>query len=291
MDDYDRERSSRTNDPYGRNRSSGELDRASSREAPSDSVDESSIDPFSKPGRNARRRSRHDDEILTDARATQNTRLRESGSTGAPQRYSDRFRRSRSADIDDPIADDRSLRSTRDPYDRLRNTTSRPPRRVEFDPDDDADLSYLDEAEETRHGGSTRPRRPPTRRQTPRVESQLFRAVGASLANPAPEIRPLAIGGIAALASLLLLCILVLVRSNSLAAWIPMHLDAEGTADEYGTMATIWRLPFFALMSTLAAMGIGWWLRSREAYATQFLIVGALLIHGLIWVGAINMLW
>ena len=70
-----------------------------------------------------------------------------------------------------------------------------------------------------------------------------------------------------------------------------MHLDAEGVANEFGTSATIWRLPFFAFMSTVAALGLGWWLRSREAFATQYLIVGALLIHGLIWVGTINLLW
>jgi len=70
-----------------------------------------------------------------------------------------------------------------------------------------------------------------------------------------------------------------------------LHLDAEGTTTLFGTTGSIWRLPFFALLSTVMALGLGWWLRARDAYAIQFLVVSALMIHCLVWVGAINLLW
>jgi len=115
--------------------------------------------------------------------------------------------------------------------------------------------------------------------------------VSAVFANPSPELRPIMMGGIAALASLVLMSIMILVRSGSVTDYIPLHLDAEGTTTLFGTTGSIWRLPFFALLSTVMALGLGWWLRARDAYAVQFLVVSALMIHCLVWVGAINLLW
>jgi hypothetical protein len=115
--------------------------------------------------------------------------------------------------------------------------------------------------------------------------------MSAVFANPSPEMRPIVMGGIAALVSLVLMSIMILIRSSSITNYIPLHLDAEGTTTVFGSKGSIWRLPFFALLSTLMALGLGWWLRARDAYAVQFLIVGALMVHCLVWVGAINLLW
>jgi hypothetical protein len=98
-------------------------------------------------------------------------------------------------------------------------------------------------------------------------------------------------GGLAATASLILLSILVLVRSGSMPDLIPLHLNAEGATTLFGTKGSVWRLPFFALLTTIMAFGLGWWLRTRDAFAVQYLVVGALMVHLLIWVGAINLLW
>ena len=114
---------------------------------------------------------------------------------------------------------------------------------------------------------------------------------GLALAHPAAEVRPLVIGGAAALGSLVMLSVLILLRSGSAGVWLPMHLDAEGTVTEYGSTSAIWRLPFFALMSTIMALGLGWWLRARESFAAQYLVVGALMVHAIIWVGTITLLW
>jgi hypothetical protein len=204
------------------------------------------------------------------------------------ERYADRFRRQ--PVYRDVEPDDRSLRSTRDPYDRLRRVGNRAPRRVEVDFEGETEYSEYEDDLEV----APRPRRTarrPSREQAPRFDQQRIRDVGSLIANPAPEVRPLVLGGLAALGSLVLLTILILVRSGSAGDWVPLHLDAEGTPTSYGSQGALWRLPFFALFTTLMTFGLGWWLRARESYAVQFLIVGALIVHSLIRVGAINLLW
>jgi hypothetical protein len=136
-----------------------------------------------------------------------------------------------------------------------------------------------------------RPARRPARELAPRFDQQRIRDVGSLIANPAPEVRPLVMGGLAALASLVVLSILILLRSGSVDDWIPLHLNAEGTATSYGSKGALWRLPFFALLATVMTFGLAWWLKARESYAVQYLIVGALIVHSLVWVGALNLLW
>jgi hypothetical protein len=83
----------------------------------------------------------------------------------------------------------------------------------------------------------------------------------------------------------------MLIRGGDLPAWFPTRWNAEGDPTVFGTSTTAWRLPVFAFFSTVMALGLGWWLRVREPFAAQFLSVGVLLIHGLIWIGAITLLW
>jgi hypothetical protein len=203
----------------------------------------------------------------------------------------DRFRRA-SRDQDDEI-DDRSAFASRDPYDRLRRVGNRPPRRVEVDPYDEPELSeygdYADPlpAERGRRGrGQTQ-----ARSTASGLRQQQIRQVGSLVANPAPELRPIVLGALIALASLVVLSLLILLRGGDLTDWYPIRWNAEGEASVYGTPATVWRLPVFALFSTILALGLGWWLRVREPFASQFLAVGVLLIHVLIWVSAITILW
>ena len=188
-------------------------------------------------------------------------------------------------------ADPRSYRSSRDPYDRLRRVGNRSPRRVQTE----LDVEYGDERYEDIDADAVAPagrsRRPNARRDVPGMPQQRLREMSALFSNPSPELRPIVLAGIAALASLVLMSIMILIRSGSVTDYLPLHLDAEGTTTVFGTKGSIWRLPFFALLSTVMALGLGWWLRVRDAYAVQFLAVGALMIHCLVWVGAINLLW
>lgn len=278
MDEFDRDRSSRNPEPYTRRRPIRD-----------ELADDLALPPDSAAERGRSSRTRGDYGYEEDLAPDRATRDRSAQPSESGERYADRFRRrDRTAPAaDEP--DDRSYRSTRDPYDRLRRVSSRPPRRVEVEDDLDAIGGREEYFDERIPAAARSPRMP--RRAQPRDEPSRFRTVGTSLVNPAAEMRPLAIGGIAALASLLLLSILILVRSGSVDVWIPLHLNAEGEPTGYGTRAALWRLPFFAFLTTVMALGVGWWLRTREAFATQYLIVGALLIHGLLWVGAINLLW
>ena len=290
MDDFDRDqpgrgdsntrRRSRTNeplrgDPDTRSRRPAYDTERENNEGALDRRTRSGRDPYDSPPRESRstgRGGRSRDE-------------------GTPERYSDRFRRARDP-LDEPY-DDQSARATRDPYERLRRTTTRPARAIEPETYDESELDDYGDFDEE-YDPEARPRRP-VRRRPQRTSAQFaqtqFRSMGASLTNPAQELRPLVFGGLVALASMLLLVILVGIRSGSAPAWIPLGLDAEGTPVRYGTTSTIWRLPIFALFSTIMALGVGWWLRTREPFAVQFLAVGALMIHGIVWIGVITLLW
>lgn len=284
MDDYDQDRLSRPRDPYGRRRESREelVGREPARRRPEvpDQVETES------PARPERTRRTPDPEVI-EGRSRRSQVVDDRDTT--QERYSDRFRRQSGLRDDD--SDPRSYRSTRDPYDRLRRVGNRPPRRIETEYDQDLDFDqYDDDSAELASATSRRTHRPLSSRG-PRAEQQRLREFGSIIANPSPELRPLMMGAVIALGSLVLLSILILVRSDSAGTWIPLHLDAEGTPASYGNEAALWRLPFFALVATVMAFGLGWWLRAREAYAVQFLVIGALLIHSLIWVGIINLLW
>lgn len=282
MDDFDRDSPRRSTDPYPRRRQDREdpvsRDTIRRRPAPGEEFDETrprtdrQRQPEDREGRVRRRES----PPVDDRQAPR-------------ERYSDRFRRQAAYRDEEP--DDRSYRSTRDPYDRLRRVSNRPTRRVEADFDPDAEFEQYDEDELDRAAPRQRSGRRSSRTQVRRFDQQRMRNVGALISNPAPEMRPLVLGAIAAGASLLLLSLLILVKSGSLGTWIPLHLDAEGTATAYGSKGALWRLPFFALFTTIMAFGLGWWLRARESYAVQYLTVGALMVHSLIWVGVVTLLW
>jgi hypothetical protein len=285
VDDFDRDAPRRSTDSYRRRRSERDdpapPDTIRRRPAPSEGLNDARPQsdrqrrPEDRPEREGRIRRRETAPI--DERA-------------APrERYSDRFRRQSAYTDEEP--NDRSYRSARDPYDRLRRVGNRPARRVETELDQDAELDQYAEEEFALPVSRQRGGRRPARTQSPRFDQQRIRDVGALISNPAPEMRPLVLGAIASIASLLLLSVLILVRSSSIGTWIPLHLDAEGAVTAYGSKAAIWRLPFFALFATIMAFGLGWWLRARESYAVQYLAVGALMVHLLIWVGVVNLLW
>lgn len=277
MDEYDRDRGSRTSDTYRRKQT------------------RTDAEPYSETGaRSSSSRSKSqptpslDDPDAYDVAPPNRSSSSTSRSTGQQERYSDRFRKNAPAGAVDE-ADDASYRSTRDPYDRLRRVSNRPPKRV--DPEDEGDpYGYLDEDYDERLPPPSRSRSTRSRNQ-PRTTPSRAAMAGLALANPTADMRPLVLGGGAALGSLLLLSILILVRSGSADVWLPMHLNAEGTPTVYGTTSAIWRLPFFALMTTVMAVGLGWFLRLKEPFAAQYLVVGALLVHVIIWVGTITLLW
>ena len=118
-----------------------------------------------------------------------------------------------------------------------------------------------------------------------------MRRVGSRLAKPEEDQRAVMLGAMAALASIVLLSLLILIRSGSAPDWIPINFDAEGNVQTFGTTATIWRMPIFAFFSSAIALGLAWYLRRREPFAAQFLGVAALMVNAIVWVGVITLLW
>jgi hypothetical protein len=98
-----------------------------------------------------------------------------------------------------------------------------------------------------------------------------------------------AIGG--SIFSLLLMVATVSGRSGSLPTWIPIHLDAAGNVDRWGTASTVWRLPLMTAMLTIASFAGALFVARRDPFASRFLLVSALLIHALAWIGLIRILW
>lgn len=292
MGDFDRDPPGRGDDPYARRRDQDERRTRGGESRRDQGIDRTSPPrrerpPVSDPATRSRgNREPSDQEMSGDRPPRRSERSRDDE---RPARYSDRFRRA-SAPPDEEL-DPRSYQSTRDPYDRLRTTARRQPRQVEPESYDDDRYFNYDEDDLDYESRGPAPRRRSNRGQAARVAQNQFRSVGASLANPSPEMRPILLGGILASASLIFLALVIAIRSGSAPVWIPLHLDAEGAPTVFGSKSTVWRLPVFALFTTIMALGLGWWLRIRERFAVQFLAVGALMVHGIVWVGVIRLLW
>lgn len=245
------------------------------------------------------RRARYEEDTAEYDEYSPPREPRSSRSSDAPARrssqsapndeYVERVRRGSSRYEDDYDA----APSSRDPYDRLRRSSpTRPSRRAE--PEYDAD-DYLDEDFEEFDG------RPERRRNRQRAGAgtmaaaaagtATMRRMGSKLANPAADQRAVVMGALSLVASLVLMLIVIAIRYGSAPDWLPVDLDAEGSVVMLGTKSVIWRLPVFALFSSVMALGLGWWLRMREPFAAEFLAISALMINGIIWVGIITLLW
>ena len=289
MDEFDRDRQSR--ESRGSRRGSereirrrpitdDDLDSDLQRRQPTDRSRRQSVDPRERDDRTQRRTrtASGDDEPI---RRPPDRDRDEQG-----QRYSDRFRRSQQRQVDEDID---VAPASRDPYDRLRRLGNRPQRRVEPILDDERDIDLDDYDDFEQRPARRRTRQP--RSETLRAGSAQMRSMGALLVNPTPENRSLAFGGLAAAASLIVLVLLILIRHGSAPAWIPIHLNAEGTPVRFGTTNAIWRLPVFALFASGMAFGLGYALRKREPFAVEFLAVGTIMIHVIVWVAVITLLW
>jgi hypothetical protein len=91
--------------------------------------------------------------------------------------------------------------------------------------------------------------------------------------------------------SLLMMAATVSSRSDALPTWIVTHLDAAGNPDQWGTSATVWRVPLMTAMLTLGNFICAVFLTRRDAFAARFLVAAALLVHVLAWIGLVRILW
>jgi len=115
--------------------------------------------------------------------------------------------------------------------------------------------------------------------------------VGGMLTAAGPQTRLIAfIGGIV-MVSLVLMAATLLGRLSSLPEWIPIHFNAEGEPDRWGTNETLWRIPLMAFVFTVMCGLVAWYLRSRDAFGARFLVMSAVLIQVTSWIAVVNFVW
>jgi hypothetical protein len=89
-----------------------------------------------------------------------------------------------------------------------------------------------------------------------------------------------------ALALLIVLFGYISMRYASLADLQPLHFDAAGQPDRWGTRIQVFTLPFIGLLALIANGGLGFLLYERERTASYLLWSGAIVVQVLVW-GAI----
>jgi hypothetical protein len=80
------------------------------------------------------------------------------------------------------------------------------------------------------------------------------------------------------------------LRLGSLPDWIPIHLNAEGAPDRWGTRGTLWEIPLMAFMLSLMAGALAWYLAKRDPFAARFTMLSTVLVQALAWIGLVHFL-
>jgi hypothetical protein len=185
----------------------------------------------------------------------------------------------------------------------LRRVAARPQRPVTFDEQSEIEDPYLGNFEAEDFGASpAAPREQRSRRRmatpAPAVERRpgpprtpASQQIGGLIAAAGPQTRlVVGVGGFALL-SLVFMAATIAGRMSSLPDWIPIHLNAEGQPDLWGTASTLWRIPLMVLMLTLMSAAVSWYLWKREPFAARFTLASTVLIHALSWIALVNLVW
>lgn len=100
--------------------------------------------------------------------------------------------------------------------------------------------------------------------------------------------------GIALVASALLLLLgifgYIWMRYPSLADLQPLHFDATGQPDRWGTRAQVFTLPFIGMLALITNGGLGFLLYDRERPASYLLWSGAIAVQVLVWGATLGIL-
>ena len=177
-----------------------------------------------------------------------------------------------------------------DPYDRLRVRSARQRRAVptdEYEFDEWPGQTEAPRLEEPRYPGAGRTRRriavPRRQLATPKLGT----AVKFANQFDRPLLIILGVGAI----SLVLMAATVATRRSQLVGWMPIHLNAAGSPDRWGSPSTLWRLPLMVAMISLLGVVIAWFAAKRDAFVVQFVLASSLLVHALCWIALINLAW
>ncbi len=79
--------------------------------------------------------------------------------------------------------------------------------------------------------------------------------------------------------------------AGDLPEWFPIHYDASGNVDRWGTQSVLWRIPFGAFMAMIMSLVIAAFLWKRDRFAARFAITGSAVVQVLAWVALIDFIW
>lgn len=132
---------------------------------------------------------------------------------------------------------------------------------------------------------------PPARRR--RTRSQDARRTRPGVSVPRPAINDGTVIGIAtiSLLSLVFMAATVAAGAGDLPEWFPIHLDASGDADSWGTSDVLWRIPFGVLMTVAMSVVIAVILWKRDRFAARMAMAGTALAQVLAWVALADFIW
>jgi len=92
-----------------------------------------------------------------------------------------------------------------------------------------------------------------------------------------------ALGGVA-LFSVAAMAATLSNRLDALGPALAIHVDAAGFRDRWAAPETLWRLPLLALMVTLMATVVAWFVAPVDRFAARFVLAAALVVQLLTWV-------
>jgi hypothetical protein len=149
---------------------------------------------------------------------------------------------------------------------------------------------YLDEYDyppqprrRSRGGGRARSRQRPT----PRPPAMPPALAAALAAQDRGSLYLLAASAV----SIFFMSLMLASRIGDLPETIPIHLDAAGVPDLWGTASTLWRIPLAAVMITLINAITAWFLSPRDPFIGRFLVGSSLLAQVLAWIALFLLLW
>jgi hypothetical protein len=95
----------------------------------------------------------------------------------------------------------------------------------------------------------------------------------------------------ASVVSIFLMSLMLAARVSDLPGMIPIHLDASGTPDLWGTPSTLWRIVLASVMITVINVITAWFLSPRDAFVGRFLVGSSLLAQLIAWIALFLLLW
>jgi Domain of unknown function (DUF1648) len=153
--------------------------------------------------------------------------------------------------------------------------------------------SEEDEIEATWQRSSRYPQGYPAPSQRSRRQRSERRARRQPIVIPRPALADTTVTAVvaSALVGLLIMIATLAIGADDLPDVIPVHLNASGDPDHWGSTSTLWRIPFGVFMVIVIGIAIGAITWKRDRFAARFVIFGSCLIQIIAWVAVVDYIW